>query len=630
MKSANVAIVGMGPRGLNILERLSALLNAQASVFPMTLHLIDPAMPGQGVHEWSQPQHLLVNTVAGQITMYSDASVVDAGPVVPGPSFLDWVRAKGYRCVDGQYIVSGAGREIGENEYLPRSLLGAYLSAVYDQLLASLPPQVTLRNHRREVQRLTRRADGKLALQLDGDYVIEADFCFLALGHCKGQEDQFDRKLAAMAAQGQAHNSQLRYLRNPYPIAGLSSIGNQASVAICGTGLTATDVLSALTTGLGGRFEAVGPGRFRYHACGREPALMMFSRQGLPFGGRAVNQKGVGGQYQARYFTRAAIDEARHGAFLRGGSLQLDFDRDLWPTLRREMCYVHQCTLEGNWQEPRQYQPSAATEQAVDAMIAPMAGLHFADHASYQRYIVAYLRQDIADTLEGNVDNPRKAAADVIRDLRDNIRYAVDHCGLTPDSHQRFLSHWCSIMNRIAVGPPKERNMELLALLEAGLLQFGMGANPALDFDPASHRYTLASTAFEQPHRAEFDVVVRAKIDAFEPEHSTSPLIASLLASGLAIPFRNGDFRPGGLAVNTAANLIGRTGQVAANIWALGNIVEGSNFYTFVLPRPLVNSRAIQDAGKVVLAMLARIAEVEQARPVLLAEDAQCCADLAA
>lgn len=607
MKSASIAIVGLGPRGLNILERLSALLNAGYATPTLTLHLIDPAIPGQGVHEWSQPQHLLVNTVAGQITMYSDDTVEGAGPVAPGPSFLDWVRARGYRCVDGKYIVSSAGLEIGENDYLPRSLLGEYLTAVYDRLIASFPANVTLHNHRREVKQMTRLDNGKLALRLDGDYLISADFCCLALGHCKGRQDEFDRMLEAMTNQGESKNSRLRFFRNPYPIAALSRISPADRVAICGAGLSATDVVSALTSGMGGRFEADAPGHVRYLSCGREPAMHMFSRQGVPFGGRAVNQKGVGGQYKARFFTRDAIDAARHRARLHSGSSQLDFDRDVWPVLKLEMAYVHECTQDKQWLDPRDYRPAPASLQAIDTLVAPLDGIRFATYADYQQFVQAYLRQDIADALEGNVENPRKAAADVIRDVRDNIRYAVDHCGLTPESHRRFLSHWCAVMNRIAVGPPKERNMELLALCEAGLLEFGMGPNPAIGYDGAAHRYTLSSTAFAQAHAAAFDVFVRAKIDVFEPEQSTSALIEDLLASGLAAPFRNGAFKPSGLAVSPAANLIDATGCVVDNVWALGNIAEGPTFYTYVLPRPQVNSRAIQDAGKVALAMLDKI-----------------------
>lgn len=604
MESACIAIVGLGPRGLNILERLAAQLAERTPSPPIAIHLIDPAVPGQGVHQWSQPHHLLVNTVAGQITMYSDDTVEDSGPAMPGPSFLEWAHEKGYRCVDGKFIISAAGREIDENDYLPRSLLGEYLTAVCDRLLSRLPGNVSICNHRREAIDIRRRADGAIDIHLEGDYVVRADYCFLALGHCESEPDEFDAGLERQVLDGQSKNSRLRYFRSPYPIHSLSKIGSHDKVALCGTGLTATDVLSALTTGIGGAFEKVSADRLRYLACGRESQILIFSRQGLPFGGRAINQKGVGGQYKARFFTREFVDCQRHQAYLSSGSLQLDFDRDLWPRLKHEMAYVYECTLSNCWTDPAAFAPAPSSMQAIDALIAPMAGMHFADYQDYQRFIVDYLQADIADAMHGNVQNPRKAAADVIRDLRDNIRYAVDHCGLTPASHRRFLTYWCSIMNRIAVGPPKERNMELLALMEAGVVQFGLGQNPEIAFDDESKRFLLSSTSFASNTSIHCDVFVRAKVDVFEPEKTTSTLVSNMLSSGLAVPFRNGEFKPSGLAVNKSSNLVSRDGRVVENIWALGNIVEGPNFYTFVLPRPQVNSRAIQDAGKVVIAVL--------------------------
>ncbi|KGY07586.1 hypothetical protein [Vibrio sinaloensis] len=50
-------------------------------------------------------------------------------------------------------------------------------------------------------------------------------------------------------------------------------------------------------------------------------------------------------------------------------------------------------------------------------------------------------------------------------------------------------------------------------------------------------------------------------------------------------------------------NVINATGDVHQNMWALGMPTEGSKFYTFIVPRPGVNSTAIVDAGKAVNAL---------------------------
>lgn len=615
MERISVAIVGMGQRGLTLLERLHAVLSQRELDVGIDLHLIDPSTPGQGIHEWSQPDHLLVNTIAAQITMYCDESVTDSGPVLPGPSFLEWALDRGYKKLDGRYVVSDEGEPVDENMYLPRAVLGEYLTWVYDRLLDSLPDYVNVINHRRNVVNIVPIDAQRIEVHLDGDFRIDANYVFMTMGHSLGGKDAFDHKFDRWVEQGKAGNSHLAYFKSPYPITSLNAISAQARVAICGTGLTAADAISALTIGLGGRFEKVSFDRYRYIACGREPKLTVFSRQGLPAGGRAVNQKGTYGQYKAKFFTRDFVDVCRAKNRRERGNEQLDFDRDLWPTLRKEMAYVYSRSVTGVWADPETYVPEPDIEAAVDLLMLPAANLTFVDQEAYRKYVRGHLTEDIADCFGGNVDNPRKASADILRDIRDNIRHAVDYCRLTPESHRRFLSYWCSISNRIASGPPKERNMEMLALMDAGVLSF-FGPKPELGYDEDEQCFTLSTDRFETPARESFDVLIRAKVDLFEPETSPSPLVRNMLASGAITPFRNGEFSPSGIEITAGVNVINRDGAVIPNLWALGYVVEGAHFYTYVLPRPFSNSRGLQDAGKACMAMADDIearCEAEQA-----------------
>ncbi|MBN3781191.1 FAD/NAD(P)-binding protein [Burkholderia sp. Ac-20345] len=614
MDRINVAIVGMGQRGLTLLERLHAVLSERDLDVGIDLHLIDPSTPGQGIHEWSQPEHLLVNTIAAQITMYCDDSVTDSGPVLPGPSFLEWALERGYKKLGGRYLVSDEGESINENTYLSRAVLGEYLTWVYDRLIDTLPDYVNVINHRRNVVDIVPIDSHRIEVRLDGGFRIDANYVFLTMGHSLGGTDAFDRKFENWAAHGKAGNSHLAYFKSPYPINSINSISSQARVAICGTGLTATDAISALTIGLGGRFEKVSVDRYRYIPCGREPKITVFSRQGLPAGGRAVNQKGTYGQYKAKFFTRDFVDACRAKNRLERGNEQLDFDRDLWPTLKKEMAYVYSSSASGVWTDPATYQVEPEVDAAIDLLMVPAAHLEFVDQEAYRTYVRGHLIEDIADCFGGNVDNPRKAAADILRDIRDNIRHAVDYCRLTPESHRRFLSYWCSISNRIASGPPKERNMEMLALIDAGVLSF-FGPRPELGYDDQHHCFTLSTDRFGKPVQEAFDVLIRAKVDLFEPEASPSPLVRNMLASGVVTPFSNGDFKPSGIEITQGVNVINRAGDVIPNLWALGYVVEGAHFYTYVLPRPFSNSRGLQDAGRACIAMVDDIAarcETEQ------------------
>lgn len=608
MTNVSIVIIGMGQRGLTLLERLHAVLSHRELNVKIDLHLIDPSTPGQGIHEWTQPEHLLVNTIAGQITMYCDESVTDAGPVLLGPSALDWALERGYKKIDNRFVVADCGEPVDENTYLPRALLGEYLTWVYDKLIGDLPHYVNVVNHRRDAINVTPRIENKFDVKLEGGFVIEADYVFMTMGHSLGGKDAFDLKFETWVNAGKSGNSRLNYFRMPYPISLLNSISSQAKVAICGVGLTATDAISALTLGVGGRFEKVAFDRYKYTPCGREPEIAVFSRQGLPAGGRAVNQKGTYGQYKAKFFTREFVDECRQQNLCERNNAQLDFDRDLWPMLKKEMSYVYSCTAKGEWVPPSDFQSEPEADAAIDLLMVPAAHRTFVDQDEYRRYVRQHLVEDIADCFDGNVNNPRKAAADILRDIRDNIRYAVDYCGLTPESHRRFLSYWCSISNRIASGPPKERNMEMLALIDAGVLSF-FGPTPVMAYDQSCNRFTLSTDRFAQPVTESFDVLIRAKVDLFEPQSSPSPLIQNMLASGVITPFKNGDFIPSGIEINETVNVIDRKGAVLSNLWALGYVVEGAHFYTYVLPRSYSNSRGLQDAGRAVVAMVDDILE---------------------
>src|SRR5205823_5308084 len=94
-ETSEIAVVGLGPRGLSVAERLCA--NAAELVAPgrrLVVHLVDPHL-AEGGRVWrsTQDRLLLMNTVACQVTMFVDESVGCAGPVVPGPSLYEWARS---------------------------------------------------------------------------------------------------------------------------------------------------------------------------------------------------------------------------------------------------------------------------------------------------------------------------------------------------------------------------------------------------------------------------------------------------------------------------------------------------------------------------------------------------------
>ncbi|WP_159053500.1 FAD/NAD(P)-binding protein [Streptomyces regalis] len=70
MTGATVAIVGTGPRGIAVLERLAHHLSRCPGVPRPHVVLVDAVQLGAGrVWRTDQPPWLLMNTVAGELTM---------------------------------------------------------------------------------------------------------------------------------------------------------------------------------------------------------------------------------------------------------------------------------------------------------------------------------------------------------------------------------------------------------------------------------------------------------------------------------------------------------------------------------------------------------------------------------
>lgn len=601
MARTTIAILGMGPRGLSILERLITLYHHSPHPEGMEILLVDPNEIGAGAHSRQQPDHLLVNTVASQITLFGDESVKNTGPVRRGLNFFEWAKAHGYR--------NNNGTEIQENDYLPRRLLGEYLVWGYHEITRGLPHDLVIRHRPHRATNLALQDNRKAQISLQGGTIISADFVFITTGHGRNMLSIDDHVLLQFVAANRTNNPHLEYFSTPYPTTMLDDISSQSRVLIQGMGLTAYDVLSQLTYGRGGIFTEE-EGRLRYTPSGREPAIALFSRQALPFSSRGRNQKGVGGQYHPAFITLAALDMLRQQNRSATGSSKLDFEKQILPLLVKEMCYVYRSTLEKHWPDAATYQEDPEDRERILTLFYPHQDQSFASLEDYTAFFMAHLIDDLHAAEQGNVEGAVKAATDVIRDVRDILRSAIDFGGLTGESHQRLLEHYSPIFNRIAVGPPLARNRELLALMEAGIVKLAGGPASTLLLNARSGCFEINSTFAETNSRTEYDVLIKAKIDSFSVLHDDSPFIRNLIAQGVIRPFINQNYHPGGIDIDRNQHPISRQGETQTSLWALGILAEGPNFYTYVLPRPQVNSRALQDAGRCVIDMYQQLEQL--------------------
>jgi hypothetical protein len=631
----SVAIIGLGSRGLGVLERLLAL--AEQSGEQLRIELIDPAGDGAGVHSTTQPDYLLLNTICSQVSMFPDEHSVGDTVRLTGPTLHEWVLARDLRIADDGFSVGPTGRRIEAWDFLPRRVLGEYLGWFAERLLGTLPAGVQVRLHRSEAIALHRGEAVSLhseAVSLHGEAVsllgggaelpaggesfrielasgdwVSAGAVFLTTGYT----DNF----ATTHPNG-------RLIDRPYPMPDrFSQIGPGQTVAISGFGLSAMDAMSCLTVGRGGRFERCDGG-VRYLPSGEEPRLLFYSRSGRACRARPRILR-YGPPYRPLLFTPAGIDRLRGET---GGPL--DFDRQVWPLVLGELRISY-----------RRAQARAAGPDAVDRLERQLAQalagspaesgltalldaldtehgefrpeelldgaqpMSLTGRAGYQGWLAAELAADLVEGELGLQGSIVKQTLDILRELRDTFRHAVDFGGLTPETCRRFFQQTVPVLNRAVVGPQFERHQELLTLIEAGIAQAPVGPDPWLTWDADAKSWLIASRRLATPHLARADWLIAGRTDLPAVASSASPLLDGLFKQGRIRASVAGDPALAGIDVDRDQHPITASGQVESRIWVLGPLCEGSTFYNNLVPSPGCYSRPVADAHRCAAELLA-------------------------
>lgn len=592
-----VAIIGLGSRGLGVLERIAALAGDEQ----IAVEVIDPAGTGAGVHDTGQPDYLLLNTTCGQISMFPDRRSVGTATAAQGPTLHEWAVSRGHRLAADGFTVGPQGRELRPTDFLPRRLLGEYLAWFFERLRPALAGRLTL--HRTEAVDMAAAADGGLLIALADGTGVPADYAFLTTGYTRN----------ASPADG-------TFIADPYPLPDrLAAVAPGQTVAIGGFGLSAIDVISCLTVGRGGRFGR-DQGDVAYLPSGAEPAILLYSRSGVP--GRArplVTRFEI--SYHPLVFTPGAIDELRQR---RGGArAPLDFGSDIMPLILDEMRIAYRLG-QARCAAPEAEQALAdelksASRAGIGARLDELdaelgrfdaaalldgsAGLRLGDSAAYQRWFADTLRRDLGEGLQGFAWSPVKAALDILRELRDTFRYAADFGGLTEASQDDFYRRIVPLVNRAVVGPQYERHAELLALMTAGLVHVPFGPAPAVVRHGGS--WTLTSTRLVAPERRDADWLVSAQVPLPAVDCSASPLLGALARKGWIRPSRPGSTLVPGIDVDRDQHPLAADGTPHQRIWVLGPLCEGATFYNNLVPSPGVYSRPVADAHRCTAAMLA-------------------------
>ena len=297
-----LVFVGGGPRTVGVLERLAANSVELLGPAPVHIHVVDPHPAGGGrIWRTAQSELLWMNSMARDVTIFTDDSVKMDGPVAAGPALDQWIAG------DGAAILAAAGlaeqaRATGPDDFASRQIQAHYLQWAYRRAVAALPSRVRVTEHRSRAVGVAERNNQQSVRLADGT-VLPADVVVLAQGFLDRDPD--DEELELTAAAGEYG---LTYIPPGYTAdVDLSELRPGEPVIVRGFGLAFVDLMVLLGEGRGGRFDENADGTLTYHPSGAEPVLHVGSRRGVPYHAKLGYALPGRAPAPTRYFTPAAV-----------------------------------------------------------------------------------------------------------------------------------------------------------------------------------------------------------------------------------------------------------------------------------------------------------------------------------
>ncbi|GAA1554099.1 FAD/NAD(P)-binding protein [Kribbella lupini] len=578
---ATVVFVGGGPRTVGVLERFAASAAALLGDRPVRVHVVDP-YPAGGGRIWRREQSRLLwmNSMASDVTIFTDESVECEGPVVAGPALDQWVVGA------GATVLEEAGIEPpGAMDFPPRLVQAEYLAWVWDRVVGSLPANVVVETHLERAVQLTEEKK----VRLESGREIQADLVVLALGY-------LDRELTAeeVAWGNAAEKYGLTYLPPGYTAdVDLSGLRAGENVIVRGLGQAFIDLMVLLTEGRGGWYDECS-GLLTYHPSGDEPILYAGSRRGVPYHAKLGYTVAGTTPVPTRYLTKEALEQLGDGL--------LDYEKQLRPLIDKELTYAHYRQLftahpertTWTWDEfftvldntfPTDAKFRTAAARAVPseddhfdlaAVDRPLAGVGFTDRAHLDQTVVQLIENDLLRRADPQ-HSPDLAVFNALLSVYSVLSVAITEGRLSDEDRVRHVeTEWHGFFSFVASGPPPRRLEELLALHRAGLIHFtGPGLTVALD----NNEFVGTSPAVPGEIRAR--AFVEARLPRPDVLATTDPLLKGLLDNGLlaADELIAGDgtsLGGGQLKADSHCRAIRADGTVHPELFLLGPSVSGS------------------------------------------------------
>ena len=630
-----IAIIGAGPTASMLLERIAANALSLLQGHSLRIHLIDPHRAGTG-RVWRPDNHSLLwmNSLAEDVTLFTDNSVACDGPIRPGPSLYEWAHT-----VDDDELAALAqpdlAREIRSlqgTSFPTRRVQSVYLNWFHRRVLSSLPDSVEVVVHR------TRAIDlfddgGVQVVVLDGDDApLRVDLAVLALGHLDAEPDATGVEL-----QSASRRHGLTYLPPGHTAElDLAALRAGQHVIALGFGQAFTDLLVLVSEGRGGRFVDRGDGSLHYLPSGEEPVIHVGSRRGVPYRSKLDYRLHAPRAPLPKFLDDITIDT------LLASDFPLDFRRDVLPLVDKEvgwafyyeLFHAHRDRTSADWTTFADLYERAATSNQVREVVErfvpdpadrfdiakldrPLAGLQFESIDALHRHVRDHVAGDVARRTDSTFSADLGAFNALLSSFGAIGRIAASG-RLSPRSRVEDVGGWWfSFFMYYASGPPPTRLRQLLALEEAGLVRF-IGADTRVRVDDRAGTFVASSSS--HPDEIVASALIDARIAAATVQRSADPLVRRLLERGEVVEEVVADgpewqVNTGKVVVTgTALNLAQADGSSHPRRHALGSFTNRPAAGAFARPR--TNAPAFRQNDTVARAILTALVASPSERPI--------------
>ncbi|MFI9824019.1 FAD/NAD(P)-binding protein [Streptomyces sp. NPDC052013] len=553
---AVLVVVGAGPRATGLLERIAA--NAPElweEARELRIHLVDPHPPGPGrIWRHEQSALLRMNSMAEDVTMFTDESSTIDGPVQPGPSLAEWAaQFSGQGPRHAPYAeptdpdVLTELRSLDGSDFPTRRAQSAYLDWVFRRALAQLPPTVTVEWHPTTATAVTGPPDGPQQVHLaDRATPLTADLVVLAQGHLGSAPADECRDHAAFARRHGRFHLPPEFSAD----ADLSGLRPGEHVILRGFGLAFIDLMTLLTEGRGGSYRTESDGTLTYLPSGREPVLHVGSRRGVPYHSKTRYRLQGPRPPLPRHFGPDAVD-----ALLAEGR-PLDLRRDVWPLMAKEIGFGHYHELfhahpertalpwadfvaaydRQGWYDAdtaalvARAVPDSADRLDFEVLDRPLDGLAFPTPEAFQDHLRDHIARDVARREDPQFSADLGAFLALLS-VYGQLPRLVTAGRLTARSVAEGVDGWWhGFFSFLASGPPGFRLRQLLALSQAGIVHF-VGAGIRIDTEESTGTFTATS-----PTVPGYALHATALIEAYLPgpclDRTEDPLLRELHRAG--------------------------------------------------------------------------------------------------